>query len=137
MMKTKKLQTICTSMCLAIGLSACSRPDVSGVWIPEKVSSNQDTFEYYEIKKMENTDRYQFTEYSYHIKPYLALKIKIPDLNYKRDRVLVFTKDKTYCVEGSLNTVCIVSINDNKLDIYNSGPFIKSASNPPKIPVNK
>lgn len=137
MMKLKNLSMICTSMFLAFGLSACSKPDVSGTWIPEKVSSDQDTFEYYEIKKMDGTDRYQFTEYSYHIKPYAALKIKIPDLNYKRDKVLEFTKDKTYCIEGSMNTVCVVAVDDGKLDIYNSGRFIKSSSNPPKIPVNQ
>ena len=125
------------SMILVSTLSACSKPDVTGVWIPETIASDDSTYKYYEIKKMEGTDRFQFIEYYYRIRP-LYKNGKVPfQLDQPTSKVLEFTKDNTYCVEGSLNTECVVAVDGGKLDIYQKGRFIKSASNPPKIPVNK
>lgn len=136
-MKLKNLSMICTSMFLALGLSACSKPDVTGVWVPEKVSPDDIFYEYYEIKKMEGTDRYQFVANQFKIKALFDGE-KVPHrIDQPISMVLDFTKDNTYCVEGSMNTKCVVAVDGGKLDIYERGRFVKSSSNSPKIPVNK
>lgn len=136
-MKLNKIKTFFSSLLLASTLSACSKPDVTGVWIPETIAADDSTYKYYEIKKIEGTERLQFIEYYYRILP-LTKGDKIPrQLDQPTTKVLEFTKDKTYCVEGSLNTECVVAIDSDKLDIYQKGRFKKSASNPPKIPINK
>lgn len=137
MMKLKHLSMICTSMLLALGLSACSKPDVSGTWIPEKVSPDDIFYEYYEIKKMEGTDRYQFVANLFSIQAGFKGDEVPRRIGEPKTMVLDFTKDNTYCVEGSMNTKCVVAVDGGKLDIYERGRFVKSSSNPPKIPVNK
>lgn len=134
----KNCKVFFSSFVLAAALSACSKPDITGVWIPENVSSNDDTYKYYEIKNMDGgTDRLQLIQYYYRIKPaYAGGKVPIL-LDQPISNVLEFAKDKTYCIEGSLKTQCAVSVDQNTLDIYRSGRFKRSSSNPPKIPVNR
>ena len=116
-------------------LLACSKPDISGVWIPEKHDSIDLTYKYYEIGEKDSSDRYSFTKYIYIVKSRIKSQ-KLPLLNGTIQKKLEFTKDNTYCVEGSLNTECVVYV-DGKLDIYGEGTFLKSEQNPPKILVNK
>ncbi len=114
---------------------ACSKPDISGVWIPEKHDSMDLTYKYYEIGEKDSSDRYSFTKYIYIVNSPIKSQ-KLPLLNGKIQKKLEFTKDNTYCVEGSLNTECVVYV-DGKLNIYDEGIFLKSEQNPPKILVNK
>lgn len=130
-----KIKTVLTSLLLAATLTACSKPDVTGVWIPETTSSNDQTYTYYEIKKMDGTDRLNFIEHSFRVRPLLSGD-KVPSKLNEITKILEFTKDNTYCVEGSLNTECIVSVDGDKLDIYRAGRFKKSISDSPTVPVN-
>lgn len=134
MKSINKLKATLVVICASIMLTACSKPDISGVWIPENTTPDSTYYNFYEIKKKDNSDRYQLIETSYKIKS--TFGDKVPRLLDKRAyKVLEFTKDNTYCVEGSLNTECVVAV-DGKLDIYNHGRFVKSKSNTPPIPVN-
>ena len=117
---------------------ACSKPDISGVWIPEKVSSSDTFYSYYEITSLDS-NRYSLTEFKYKIRNPIAdiMPMDLPKLiGTEEGKKLEFTKDNTYCVEGSLSTECFV-FSDGKLDIYNGSRLVKSKTNPPLIPVNK
>ena len=130
----KLIKLLCLST-VPVVLLACSKPDISGVWIPEKHDSIDLTYKYYEIGEKDSSDRYSFTKYIYIVNSPIKSQ-KLPLLNGKIQKKLEFTKDNTYCVEGSLNTECVVYV-DGKLDIYGEGTFLKSEQNPPKILVNK
>ncbi|MGQ1273660.1 hypothetical protein ACT43X_18750 (plasmid) [Acinetobacter baumannii] len=133
----KNLKTTLVSIALISMLSACSKPDITGTWIPESVKSDDNLYTYYDIKKIDGTERLSLIKYIYKIRPsYEGGKAPI-QLDEPTTKVLEFTKDNTYCVEGSLNTECVVSVDGGKLDVYNNGRFKKSESTPPKIPVNK
>ena len=130
----KLIKLLCLST-VPVVLLACSKPDISGVWIPEKFEKSEKYYEYYEIGQKDSLDRYNFTKYIY-ITRSNNPRQKLPLLNGKIEKKLEFTKDNTYCVEGSLNTECFV-FSDGKLDIYNGSRLVKSKTNPPLIPVNK
>ena len=130
----KLIKLLCLST-VPVVLLACSKPDISGVWIPEKHDSMDLTYKYYEIGEKDSLDRYSFTKYIYIVNSPIKSQ-KLPLLNGKIQKKLEFTKDNTYCVEGSLNTECVVYV-DGKLNIYDEGIFLKSEQNPPKILVNK
>ena len=130
----KLIKLLCLST-VPVVLLACSKPDISGVWIPEKHDSIDLTYKYYEIGEKDSSDRYSFTKYIYIVNSPIKSQ-KLPLLNGTIQKKLEFTKDNTYCVEGSLNTECVVYV-DGKLDIYGEGTFLKSEQNPPKILVNK
>ena len=117
----KLIKLLCLST-VPVVLLACSKPDISGVWIPEKFEKSEKYYEYYEIGQKDSLDRYNFTKYIY--------------INGKIEKKLEFTKDNTYCVEGSMQTECVVYV-DGKLDIYGQGTHVKSPQNPPKVPVNQ
>lgn len=125
---------------LAMALTACfsAKPDISGAWVPESVN-NEDTFYYYYvIGEKDSNDRYSITQFNYQIRNLIPdiQHINLPKLIEKIEgKKLEFVKDNTYCVEGSLQTECVVYIN-GKLDFYNKGTFVKSNKNPPEIPVN-
>lgn len=114
---------------------ACSKLDVSGIWIPEKFENSEKYYEYYEIGQKDSLDRYSFTKYIY-ITRSNNPRQKLPLLNGKIEKKLEFNKDNTYCVEGSMQTECVIYV-DGKLDIYGEGTYVKSSQNPPKIPVNQ
>ncbi|HFG4561763.1 hypothetical protein OHV78_17240 [Acinetobacter baumannii] len=122
----------------AVLLTACSKPDISGVWIPEKVAKDEVFFDYYIIEKKKDSDRYLLKNVTYRIKGGNSYRpMKLPKLiGGQPEKVLEFIKDDTYCVEGSLQTECVV-YTDGKLDFYNQGTFVKSKKNPPEIPVNQ
>ncbi|WP_159153850.1 hypothetical protein [Acinetobacter johnsonii] len=130
----KLVKALCLSI-VPVVLLACSKPDISGVWIPETHDPMDSSYIYYEIGQKDNLDRYSFTKYIYIVKSRIKSQ-KLPLLNGTIQKKLEFTKDNTYCVEGSLNTECVVYV-DGKLDIYGEGTFLKSEQNPPKILVNK
>lgn len=130
----KLVKTLCLSI-VSVVLVACSKPDISGVWIPEKHDLTDLTYKYYEIGGKDNSGRYSFTKYIYIVNSPIKSQ-KLPLLNGKIQKKLEFTKDNTYCVDGSLNTECVVYV-DGKLNIYDEGIFLKSEQNPPKILVNK
>ena len=130
----KLIKTLCLSI-LPVALFACSKPDISGVWIPEKHDSMDLTYKYYEIGEKDSSDRYSFTKYIYIVNSPIKSQ-KLPLLNGKIQKKLEFTKDNTYCVEGSMQTECVVYV-DGKLDIYGQGTHVKSPQNPPKVPVNQ
>jgi hypothetical protein len=130
----KLIKLLCLST-VPVVLLACSKPDISGVWIPEKHDSIDLTYKYYEIGEKDSSDRYSFTKYIY-ITRSNNPRQKLPLLNGKIEKKLEFTKDNTYCVEGSMQTECVVYV-DGKLDIYGQGTHVKSPQNPPKVPVNQ
>ena len=130
----KLIKLLCLST-VPVVLLACSKPDISGVWIPEKHDSIDLTYKYYEIGEKDRSDRYNFTKYIY-ITRSNNPRQKLPLLNGKIEKKLEFTKDNTYCVEGSMQTECVVYV-DGKLDIYGQGTHVKSPQNPPKVPVNQ
>ena len=130
----KLVKALCLSI-VPVVLLACSKPDISGVWIPETHDPMDLTYKFYEIGEKDSSDRYSFTKYIYIVNSPIKSQ-KLPLLNGKIQKKLEFTKDNTYCVEGSLNTECVVYV-DGKLDIYGEGTFLKSEQNPPKILVNK
>ncbi|MGE9768686.1 hypothetical protein [Acinetobacter baumannii] len=117
---------------------ACSKPDISGVWIPEKVTKDEIFFDYYIIEKKKDSDRYLLKNVTYRIKGGNSYRpMKLPKLiGGQPEKVLELIKDNTYCVEGSLQTECVVYM-DGKLDFYNQGTFVKSNKKPPEIPVNQ
>ncbi|KQQ65476.1 hypothetical protein [Acinetobacter sp. Leaf130] len=126
---------------LGIALAACfnSKPDISGAWVPESVDKNATFYAYYMIGEKDSNDRYSITKFNYKIRnPLQDIKpIKLPQLVGKIEgKKLEFVKDNTYCVEGSLQTECVV-YTDGKLDFYNQGTFVKSNKTPPEIPVNQ
>lgn len=61
---------------------ACSKPDISGVWIPEKHDSMDLTYKYYEIGEKDSSDRYSFTKYIYIVNSPIKSQ-KLPLLNGK------------------------------------------------------
>jgi len=133
----KLIKFLCLST-LPVVLLACSKADISGVWIPEKVSSSDTFYSYYEITSLDS-NRYSLSEFKYKIRNPIAdiMPMDLPKLIDKEEgKKLEFTKDNTYCVEGSLNTECFV-FTDRKLDVYKGSRLVKSKTNPPLIPVNK
>lgn len=131
----KLVKALCLSI-VPVVLLACSKPDISGVWIPEIFEKSEKYYEYYEIGQKDSLDRYNFTKYIY-ITRSNNPRQKLPLLNGKIEKKLEFTKDNTYCVEGSMQTECVVYV-DGKLDIYGQGgTHVKSPQNPPKVPVNQ
>ncbi|MGQ1480498.1 hypothetical protein ACT4XN_19365 (plasmid) [Acinetobacter baumannii] len=128
-------------LALGIALTACfsSKPDISGTWVPASVDKNARFYAYYTIGEKDSNDRYSITKFNYQIRnPIQDINpIKLPQLVGKIEgKKLEFVKDNTYCVEGSLQTECVV-YTDGKLDFYNQGTFVKSNKNPPEIPVNQ
>ena len=49
----KLIKILCLSTVLVV-LLACSKPDISGVWIPEKISSSDTFYSYYEIRSLDS-----------------------------------------------------------------------------------
>ncbi len=64
----------------AVLLTACSKPDISGVWIPENVSKDSVFYSYYVIKKIEDSDRFSVEQHKFRIKkPNPILPIELPE----------------------------------------------------------
>nr|WP_314370689.1 hypothetical protein [uncultured Acinetobacter sp.] len=121
----------------AVLLTACSKPDISGVWIPENVSKDSVFYSYYVVKKIENSDRYSVEQHKFRIKkPNPLLPIELPEKISETQKVIEFTKDNTYCVEGSMETECFIAV-DDKLDGYKGVRLKKTSTFPPQIPVNE
>lgn len=121
----------------AVLLTACSKPDISGVWIPENVSKDSVFYSYYFIKKIEDSDRFSVEQHKFRIKkPNPILPIELPEKISDTQKVLEFAQDNTYCVEGSMKTECFIAVGD-KLDVYKGVRLKKTSTFPPQIPVNE
>ena len=66
----KLIKLLCLST-VPVVLLACSKPDISGVWIPEKVSSSDTFYSYYEIRSLDS-NRYSLTAFKYKIRNPIA-----------------------------------------------------------------
>jgi len=122
---------------LSLAMTGCftSKPDISGVWIPEHTPKSTFFYDYYVISEADKQGNFAVKKFSYQIQNMNAFNpAKLPKLTGESAGVLTFTKDDTYLSEGSLTT-CFIYSEGTLRKSDSSKVFILSNKNPPEIPV--
>lgn len=137
-MEINKIKLGLASAVVALGLTGCftSKPDISGVWVPEHTPKSEFFYSYYVISEADKQGSFPVKKVNYQIQNMNQYNpAKLPKFTGESSGVLTFVKDDTYCYEGSLASDCFV-YSDGKLrksDTQNF--FLKTSKNPPEIPV--